>query len=54
MIFVGITLFGTIGGWIGAVMSHNNWFGVWSLVLSTVGSLFGVWAGYKAAQYMGL
>jgi hypothetical protein len=52
MIFLGITIFGTIGGWIGAELDHGNWFGPVSILLSTVGSILGVWAGYKAAQYV--
>jgi hypothetical protein len=54
MIFIGITVFGTIGGWLGAAMDHGNWFGAWSLLIGTIGSFFGVWAGYKAGQNMGL
>lgn len=54
MIFIGITTFGTLGGWLGAAMDHGNWFGAASILIGTIGSLFGVWAGYKAGQYMGL
>jgi hypothetical protein len=54
MIFIGVTVFGTVGGWIGALMSHGNWLSSWSILLSTVGSLAGIWAGYKAAQYLAL
>ena len=54
MIFLGVTIFGTVGGWLGALMDHGNWFGGWSILLSTVGSIFGVWVGYKVAQnYIG-
>lgn len=54
MIFIGITVFGTLGGWIGAIMDHGNWLGLISLFLSTVGSLVGIWIGYKAGQYLGV
>ena len=54
MIMIGITVFGTIGGWLGAAMDHGNWFGGWSILLGAVGSFFGIWAGYKAGQYAGL
>ncbi|MEK7594840.1 MAG: hypothetical protein AAB436_04335 [Patescibacteria group bacterium] len=50
MIFLGIGIFGTIGGWIGAAMSGGNWLSVWSILLSTVGSFFGIWIGYKVGQ----
>jgi hypothetical protein len=50
MIFASIALFGTIGGWIGAMMSDGNWFSGWSIILSTVGAFFGIWAGIKAGN----
>jgi hypothetical protein len=51
LIWIGITIGGTIGSWIGAALDHNNWFGLASILLGGVGSLVGIWAGYKAAQY---
>lgn len=54
MIFLGIAILGTVGSWLGAVaFDHGNYFGGWSLLLGTVGSLAGVWAGFKAGQYFG-
>lgn len=50
MIFIGVTVGGLLGGWLGGVMDHGNMLGGWSIALSTVGSLVGIWAGYKAAQ----
>lgn len=50
MIFLGIAIVGTIGGWLGAALDHGNWFGAWSLLLGTVGSLAGVWIGFKLGQ----
>ena len=54
MIGIGVTLFGSIGTVIGAAMSHGNEFGGWAILLGTIGSFFGIYAGYKAAQYTGL
>ncbi len=54
MIFLGVTVVGTIGGWLGAVLfDHGNWLGGWSLLLGTVGSFAGIWAGYKAGRSLG-
>lgn len=53
MIFAGITVVGGIGSWLGAIMSHNNYFSAASILLGAVGSLAGVWLGYKASQYLG-
>jgi len=54
IIFIGISVFGFVGGWIGALIDHGNWFGGISILLSIVGSFFGVWVGYKAAQALEL
>jgi hypothetical protein len=54
MIFLGITLTSTLGGWLGALMSHGNWLSGWSILLGTIASFPGIWLGYKIAQYLGL
>jgi hypothetical protein len=46
-IFIGLLIGSTLFGWIGALMDHGNWFGAWSLILSTVGSFVGIWVGYR-------
>lgn len=51
LIWIGILVGGTIGGWIGALMTHGNWFSLTSILLSGVGSLAGIWAGYKIGKY---
>jgi len=50
LIWIGITVGGTIGGWAGAAMSQGNWISLWSILLSGVGSLAGIWAGYKIGK----
>ena len=54
LILVCVTLTGSLGGWLGAAVDHGNWFGLWSILFSTAGSLLGVWIGFKAGQNMGL
>jgi len=49
-IFVGLTVGGLVGAWLGGLLDHGNALGGWSLLFSTVGSLVGIWAGYKAAR----
>ena len=56
MIFLGVTVGATIGGGIGNLFDHQSFFsltnlGGWTILLSTVGSFVGIWAGYKAGQY---
>jgi hypothetical protein len=53
MIFLGIAVVGTFGSWLGALLDGGNWFGIWSILLGTIGSFAGVWVGYKAGQYLG-
>ncbi|MEK7600301.1 MAG: hypothetical protein AAB462_04675 [Patescibacteria group bacterium] len=50
IILLGIIVFSTIGGWIGAAMTGGNWLSIWSLLLSTVGAFFGIWVGFKVGQ----
>lgn len=54
MIFVGLTVGGAIGGWLGASLNHGNWFGGWSILLSTLGALAGIWASYRVGQNLGV
>jgi len=51
MIFLGVTVGGGIGSIAGAAMDHGNEFGGLAILLGTVGSLAGIWVGYKAGQY---
>ncbi len=50
LVWIGILVGGTIGGWAGAALDHGNWFGLWSILLGAVGSLVGIWAAYKINQ----
>ena len=50
LVYIGLFIFSTIGGWLGALASHGNWFGAWSLVGSTIGAFLGVWAGYQLGK----
>ena len=55
MITLGIFIVGTLGGYLGSLIDGgSSLIGVWSLVLSTVGSFVGIWVGIKAAQYFSL
>jgi len=49
-ISLGVLIFGSLGGWLGTVMSHGNGFGGWAILLTAVGSFFGIWVGYKIGQ----
>lgn len=52
IIWIGITVGGLIGGGIGTMLDHGNGLGGWSLTLSTVGSLAGIWAAVKLKDYI--
>jgi hypothetical protein len=49
LIWIGATVGGTIGGWIPNLW-HASMFSMWGLVLSTVGGLVGIWAGWKISR----
>jgi hypothetical protein len=50
LIWIGIMAGGSLGGWIGALMTGGDWFSLTSILLSGVGSLVGIWAGYKVGK----
>jgi hypothetical protein len=50
LIYVGLTIGGLIGGWLGAALDHGNYFGAWSILLGAAGSIVGIWAGFKIAK----
>lgn len=47
LIWLGIGVGGTVGGILGTWLDKGNGLGAWTLILSTLGSLIGLWAGYK-------
>jgi len=50
MIWIGITIGGLVGGWLGGMLDHGNMLGGWSLFVGTIGSFVGLWIGYKISQ----
>ncbi|HSX46608.1 MAG TPA: hypothetical protein VLF87_01305, partial [Patescibacteria group bacterium] len=46
-IWIGIFLGSIVGGGIGSIFDHGNVLGLWSLLLGTVGSIVGIWAGWR-------
>lgn len=50
LIWIGITVGGLAGSWVGALPDHGNWLGGWSLLGGTIGSFLGIWAGYKLSK----
>ena len=47
LVYLGLAVGSTLGGWLGTVIDKGNGLGAWSLLLGTVGGLAGIWAGYK-------
>lgn len=50
MIWLGIFIGGAVGSWLGALVDHGNYFGLWSILLGGMGSLAGIWAGFKVGK----
>lgn len=51
LIYIGIALGGLIGGWLGSLLDGGDMFGMWGILLGTVGSLAGIWAGYTIGTH---
>jgi outer membrane lipoprotein SlyB len=52
LIWIGLFVGSTLGGWLGALMANGNWLSWQSVLVGAVGSFAGIYAGYKASQYI--
>jgi hypothetical protein len=52
LIWIGLIVGSTVGGWLGALLSHGNWLSWQSVLGDTLGALLGIYAGYKAHTYI--
>ncbi len=50
LIYIGVAVGSTIGGFLGSLLDGGTIFGVWGLLLGTIGAFVGIWAGYKLGQ----
>ncbi len=46
-IWLGIFIGGGVGGLLGSMFDHGSMIGLWSILLSGIGSIAGIFAGYK-------
>lgn len=46
-IWLGLGIGGTMGGFLGYLLDHNNPLGLWSILLGSLGSLAGIWLSYR-------
>jgi hypothetical protein len=50
LIYLGIGIGGTVGGWLGALATHGNLLSGLSILGTMLGSFVGLWAGYKVGS----
>lgn len=55
LIWIGIFVGGAIGNGVGNLLDHKSFlsltnFGNWSILMGGIGSLVGIWAGYKVSK----
>lgn len=46
-IVLSVLIYSTLFGWLGQEIDKGNWIGGWSIILGTLGAIFGLWVGYK-------
>jgi len=54
LVYAGITIGGLIGAYLPVVLVNASALGLASLACSVVGSIIGLWAGYRLYQYLDL
>ncbi len=47
MIYLGVFVGSSVGSWLGSLLDHGNFFGLWGILLGTIGAIAGIWIGYK-------
>jgi len=52
LIWIGAGVGGAVGGWLGSLLD-GNMLGIWSILLSTIGGIAGIYAAYKLNQRIG-
>ncbi|HSW99652.1 MAG TPA: hypothetical protein VLH38_01300 [Patescibacteria group bacterium] len=52
LIWIGVFLGSSAGGWLGALLSHGNWFSWQSVLCGAIGSFLGIYGGYKLSEYI--
>ena len=50
LIYISLTIGSIIGAWIGSLIDHDPLFGPWSLLIGAIGTIVGIWAGYKIGK----
>ena len=51
-VWIGLFIGSTVGSWLGALLGGGNWLGWQSILGGAIGGLAGIYAGYKASQYI--
>lgn len=49
-IWIGIIVGGLIGGAVGSAIDHGNMLGLWGILMSGVGSIVGIFVGFKVGN----
>ena len=52
LIYLMITIFGTVGSYIPTLFGDTSFFSPWSILGGVIGSCFGVWVAIKANEYI--
>jgi len=50
LIWIGLLVGSTLGGWLGSLLGDGNWLSWQSLLGNTVGAFLGIYAAYKFSQ----
>jgi len=49
-VYIGASIFGAVGSFLGSLLDKGNFFGVWGLLGGLVGGVLGIYLAYKFQQ----
>jgi uncharacterized membrane protein len=52
LIYIFASIGGLAGAYVPAIFGNNNMLSGWSLLCGFVGTIIGIWVGYKVGQYI--
>ncbi len=50
VIYIGASIFGAVGSFLGSLLDNGNFFGIWGLLGGLLGGILGIYLAYNFQQ----